>query len=124
MAHCGLWIRVDFLGGFPLLRAVPQSGRYRNSGGGVEEIRTRTMITRQNRNQSVAGGESEVLRLAIEVHGAARQTRLVTQAVTRVAAEVRCLADEVDALAAEYGQEPAQETPRSARSAPGGGLSR
>lgn len=77
------------------------------------------MIAQDNHNVSHLNTEIEVTRLAVQVHGVVRQTRLVSQAVTRVTAEVRCVADEVDALAAEIGafagecgEGPALETPR------------
>lgn len=49
-----------------------------------------------------AGHESEVELLMVEVRRAVYQTGQVSQAVTRVAAEVACLAGVVDAFAAEY----------------------
>jgi hypothetical protein len=77
------------------------------------------MTAHNNHNVSRISTEIEVARLAVQVHGAVRQTKLVSQAVTRMAAEVRCLADEADALAAECGAfavecgaGPALETPR------------
>lgn len=48
-----------------------------------------------------SGRESEVDRLIAEVRRAVGQTGRVSQAVTRVAAEVACLAGVVDAFAAE-----------------------
>lgn len=69
------------------------------------------MTARYNHTISVRDSEAELARLTAEVYRAAHQTGQVSQAVTRVAAEVRCLADEVDALAAEYGQGPVLGTP-------------
>jgi hypothetical protein len=77
------------------------------------------MIAQDNHNVSHLSAEIELTRLAVQVHGVVRQTRLVSQAVTRVAAEVRCVADEADALAdeigafvGECGEGSALETPR------------
>jgi uncharacterized low-complexity protein len=61
------------------------------------------MIAQDNHNVSRLSTEIEVARLAVQVQGVVRQTRLVSQAVTRMAAEVRCVADEADALVAEIG---------------------
>jgi fructose/tagatose bisphosphate aldolase len=76
------------------------------------------VITQDNHNASHLSTEIEVTRLAAQVHGGMRQTKLVSQAVTRMAAEVRCVADEANALAAEigafageYAEGPALETP-------------
>lgn len=77
------------------------------------------MIAQDNHNVFHLNTEIEVTRLAVQVHGVVRQTRLVSQAVTRVTAEVRCVADEADALVAEIGafagecaEGSALETPR------------
>lgn len=64
--------------------------------------------------------KSEVDQLMIEVSRSMHQTGRLSQAVTRVAAEIKCLADVVDAFAAEYGQGPAPKTAPAPRYVPDG----
>ena len=92
---------------------------HRRVGGGCSKKESRAVIAQDNHNMSHLSTEIEVTRLAVQVHGGVRQTRLVSQAITRMAAEVRCLAGEADALvveigafARECGEESSLETPR------------
>jgi hypothetical protein len=73
---------------------------------------------------SGSAGEGEVARLVAEVRRAARQTGRVSQAVTRVAAEVQCLADVVGALVAQCGEGFPLGSAPVPRSAPDGEPSR
>jgi hypothetical protein len=78
------------------------------------------VIAQDNHNVSHLSTEIELMRLAVQVHGEVRQTKLVSQAVTRMAAEVRCLADEADALVAEIGAFAGEHAEGSALEPPGG----
>jgi hypothetical protein len=73
-----------------LLGVVMQLSRPGKRMGGKRAL----AVTRYNRNLVRSGSEDELARLAIQVHAAAHQTRRSSQAMTRVAAEVRCIADE------------------------------
>lgn len=64
--------------------------------------------TQKHKHATVPGPgrkKNEVDQLMIEVGRAVHQTGRISQATTRVAAEITCLADVVDAVVAEYEQE-------------------
>jgi hypothetical protein len=94
--------------------------------GGVHKKGNFVMDAQKYQHTIVCGSgrESEVDRLVVEVRRAVYQAGRVSQAVTRVAAEVACLAGVVDAVAAGYCEEPALGIGSVPRCVPDGRSSR